>query len=153
MEDDILDKIKIAIVMRENLIFERFYDIPNMINSEGYILRLVLKKELEDAPIEHNLYIEATLEGGNNKVYCKINKETLKLYVFNRIKLKEVYLVRCDEGYYVFSNNQYTMDFYNNNFHQNVILKIIFGDNFYYEINKDMRTDPDDLIKLVSLFY
>ncbi len=85
--------------------FTEINGIKDLLNSEGPILRIVEKADEE--PDQHNLYVEGVFRNDGSRILCKINAETLKMYLNGRLRTKELFLIRSDEKYIARNGNEY----------------------------------------------
>ena len=122
--------------------------IRDIINSEGYILRIMKKKNVEIG--ETSLYLEGTYQGVN-KIYCKTNKRLLELYFQNQIQTKDLFEVRMDEPYFIRVKERIRRVRYSERFRREVLSSIECGDQFFRELPKGMGcSDPDDILNFVN---
>ena len=110
--------------------------LEDLINSEGYILRIMLR--LGHGREFDQFMLEGTVQD-LGKVYCKTNPFTVYLYLNDIIKTKDLFIVRQDESYFIKQERRYRRVFYNATFHSEVINKIQCGDLYYYELPDSMR--------------
>jgi hypothetical protein len=125
-------------------------ELKPILNSEGNILTI---KKLKRETDEHDMFLEAIFDQGKKKVYTKITVEALKLYFNSRLRLFEIFLIRSDEPYFIFSENKFQKIIFGDKLKNEVINTIECGMLFYSDISSGMKSDPLEIIRNISLFY
>jgi len=121
--------------------FNEIPGIKNLLNSEGHILRLLYTTgpDVKD----DDIFIECASKEKKVSVLCKINYETLKLYLNGRLRTKELFLVRCHEKFLVRTDNSYESKDFSSEFKANYIKELVYGNFFYYDIEASTRSYVD----------
>ena len=134
-------------------IFKEIVGIRDIVNSEGPIVRLMERTDLE--PGQHNLYIEVLMKNGKRRILCRVSPEALMLYLCGRIRLSDLFLVRSDEGYFIRKGERFTPVRFTEDLSHDIKTSLNTGCCFYTELSEGMRSyrDPGEVMKTVNLFW
>ena len=133
--------------------FKEIDGIRDIVNSEGPIVRLLERNDLE--PDQHNLYIEGLMKDGDGRILCRVSPEALVLYFSGRMRLSDLFLVRSDEGYFIKTRKRYTPVWFTEDLSHDIKTSLTTGCCFYTELAEGMRSyrDPGEIMKVVRLFW
>ena len=121
--------------------FEEVLGVGHLVNSDGYLLRLLYTTG--PGVKNEDIFIESACKNNMQSVLCKINYETLKLYLNGRLRTKELFLVRCHEKFLVRTDNSYESKDFSSEFKANYIKELVYGNFFYYDIEASTRSYAD----------
>lgn len=128
----------------EDFVFQKS-EFPDLINSEGPILKIVEQKVLTADSLEnYRLWLRAQVESGA-AIYAKVNETALLFFFQGRLSVRELFLLRNDESYVVeekFDGKTFfTQSYYSEKFDADYLQKISCYQMHYYSIPKDMRLE------------
>ena len=125
--------------------FKRIFDL---INSEGSILSVGYNTNLDDT----RFYLMGKYYKNNTEIpiYTRTNVTIIEMFLQGRISVKELFLLRKDDYYYIKKQNKFLASTYNKDFHKNIIDKIKCGSAYYDTISPGMRSQKSfDEIKSI----
>jgi hypothetical protein len=133
--------------------FKEIDGIRDIVNSEGPIVRLMERTDLE--PDQHNLYIEGVMKDGIRRILCRVSPEALMLYFSGRMRLSDLFLVRSDEGYFIRRRKRSTHIRFTEDLSYDIKANLTTGCCFYTELAEGMRSyrDPGEVMKTIKLFW
>jgi hypothetical protein len=133
--------------------FKEIDGIRDILNSEGPIVRLMERTDLELD--QHNLYIEGLMKDGTRRIMCRVSPEALILYFSGRMRLSDLFLVRSDEGYFIRRRKRLTHVRFTENLSYEIKNRLNTGCCFYTELTEGMRSyrDTEEVMKTVNLFW
>jgi hypothetical protein len=133
--------------------FTEINGIKDLLNSEGPILRIL---EDSDAELDkHNLYVEGVFKDDGSRILCKINTETLRMYLNGRLRTKELFFIRSEEEYITRKSNEFVNVRFSEDLRYRLNEELAFGNYFYTDMPQGMRSsaNPSEIMKIVELFW
>jgi len=133
--------------------FKKIEGIDDLINSDGFLLRLVERTDIQNN--QNNLYIEGRRDDeGRLTILCQINPETLLLYFNGRLRTKELFLIRCDEQYIIIThleNRKKDIQLVRYNDHvMETLENLSCGNSYYTDIDWRTYHDTDEVMRIVN---
>jgi hypothetical protein len=136
----------------------KFQDVPgveDLINSEGPILKLVESVDYQEMENER-LYLRGTCLEGKYYIYTKVNDFVLELFFQGRISVKELFLLRKDEGFIMEKRDgKQELVFSDEAFENKVLNTIECGNSHYYSLPQGMRLENPfrEVLKVIKKDY
>jgi len=136
--------------------FKEIGGINDLINSEGFKLRLKERTDLDIAELD--LYIEGTVKNqSDSSILSKVNPHALKMYLDGRLRTKELFLLRSDEPYYIIRSNHPDQPIKEEvNYGTQVeemVNNLDFGNYYYTDISWRTYKDTDVVMRIINLFW
>lgn len=142
----------------EDFVFKKS-EFPDLINSEGPILKIVEQKFITaDGTENYRLWLRAHLETGG-AIYAKVNETALLFFFQGRLSVRELFLLRNDETYVIEEmaggKSVFKQKYYSEKLDAEYLQKISCADMHYYSIVKGMRLENPyiEVMKKLELYF
>ena len=142
----------------EDFVFKKS-EFPDLINSEGPILKIVEQKFVTGDDTEnYRLWLRAHVESGA-AIYAKVNETALLFFFQGRLSVRELFLLRNDESYVleekIDGSTVFKQKYYSEKLEKDYLQKISCADMHYYSIPKDMRLEDPfiEVMKKLELYF
>lgn len=142
----------------EDFVFKKS-DFPDLINSEGSILKIVEQKFVAaDGTENYRLWLRAHVPAGA-AIYAKVNETALLFFFQGRLSVRELFLLRNDESYVVEKkidgNTVFEQKYYSAKFDIDYLQKISCADMHFYSIANGMRIENPyiEVMKKLELYF
>jgi hypothetical protein len=124
----------------------RFIELYVLIDCEGKLLTIMQSVENGDE-LDGRLYIRALLKKPSRSIYAKLNDAALTMFFQNRLSIRDLFLLRCDEPYVICYKNEYQLQYFNDKEPERIIGSIHCGELHYYSFaNDSLPNNPQDVL-------